>query len=407
MSYGAEPMEVDFEGLHLACLAGGNGNGKSALLDAITWALWGRSRARREDDLVRQGATEMEVELCCAAGGGRYRVLRKRTLRRSGGTAALELQAMGDGAYRSITGSTIAETQSRLNEILKLGYETFINSSFLLQGRADEFTVKPPSQRKAVLADILGLDHYDRLAERARERSRARAARATSLRDAMAAVESELARRPALQEELVDRKCERDRANLALREADANLKLAQAERQRLAMQEQDLMRTEQDIAALREEIGTLLRRHDVAEQTVREADELLAHEDSIMAGAVELRRVRAEVEEMGARARRAMALQREAVPIRQEIEREAAELRGTLSSAASDEKRQAAIAKQEPTLRRQVEEHEIAEARIPTVEAERAALAAEVRTVHDEVATLEGDTKRLNAEMDPLRDRLK
>src|SRR5205807_3989947 len=116
---------------------------------------------------------------------------------------------------------------------------------------------------------------------------------------------------------------------------------------------------------------------------------------------------RAEVEEMGARAGRAMALQRDAAVIHQEIEREAAELRGTLSSAGNEEKRQAAIAKQEPTLRRQVEEHEIAEARIPTVEAERAALAAEVRGLHDEVAALQGDVKRLKAEMDPLRDRLK
>src|SRR5919202_1541581 len=407
MSYGAEPVEVDFAGLHLACLAGGNGNGKSALLDAITWALWGRSRARREDDLVRQGASKMEVELCFGAGGGRYRVPRKRTLRGSGGTAAFGLQARGGGASRSITGCTIAETQARLKEILKLGYDTFINSSFLLQGRADEFTNKPPAQRKAVLAEVLGLDRYDRLAERARERARERDAKAKSLRDAMAAVESELARRPALQEELDGKRREREGAGLALREAEANLKLAQAERQRLAMQEQELMRTEQDIAALREEIGTLLQRHDAAEQTVREADELLAHEVSIMAGVDELRRVRAEVEDMGARAGRAMALQREAAVIHQEIEREAAELRSALSSAASDETRQAAIAKQEPTLRRQVEEHEMAEARIPTVEADRAALAVEVRIVHDEVATLESDTKRLKAEMDPLRDRLK
>src|SRR5256714_13902827 len=110
MSYGAEPVEVDFADLRLACLAGGNGNGKSALLDAITWALWGRSRARREDDLVRQGATEMEGELCFGAGGGHHRVLRKRTPRRRGGTAApeLQVQAMGDGTYRSITRSTIA-----------------------------------------------------------------------------------------------------------------------------------------------------------------------------------------------------------------------------------------------------------------------------------------------------------
>src|SRR5919198_4315442 len=88
MSYGAEPVEVDFAGLRLACLAGGNGNGKSALLDAITWALWGRSRARREDDLVRQGATEMEVELCFGAGGGRHPAPRKRPPRRRRGAGA-------------------------------------------------------------------------------------------------------------------------------------------------------------------------------------------------------------------------------------------------------------------------------------------------------------------------------
>src|SRR5256714_8274473 len=156
---------------------------------------------------------------------------------------------MGDGPTPPTPASTTPKTQPRLNEILKLGYETFINSSFLLQGRADEFTNKPPVQRKAVLAEILGLDRYDRLAERARERSRALDAKAKSLRDAMAAVESELARRPALQEELDGIRRERKGAELALREAEADLKLAQAERQRLAMQEHELMRTEQDIAA--------------------------------------------------------------------------------------------------------------------------------------------------------------
>src|SRR2546423_7525312 len=98
MSYGAGPVGVGFAGLHLACLAGGNGNGKSALLDAITWALWGRSRARREDDLVRQGATEMEVELCFGAGGGRHFLPPQRPQRRNRRTAASELEALGDAA---------------------------------------------------------------------------------------------------------------------------------------------------------------------------------------------------------------------------------------------------------------------------------------------------------------------
>ena len=38
--------ELSFEGLHVACLCGDNGNGKSALLDAMTWALWGKARAK-------------------------------------------------------------------------------------------------------------------------------------------------------------------------------------------------------------------------------------------------------------------------------------------------------------------------------------------------------------------------
>ncbi len=42
MCYRGEGVALDLSGVQLACLSGENGSGKSALLGAITWALWGK-----------------------------------------------------------------------------------------------------------------------------------------------------------------------------------------------------------------------------------------------------------------------------------------------------------------------------------------------------------------------------
>ncbi|MBI3177249.1 MAG: AAA family ATPase, partial [Chloroflexi bacterium] len=52
------PDPLDFTGLHVACLSGQNGAGKTSLLDAMTWALWGRARAKTDEELIHQGASE-------------------------------------------------------------------------------------------------------------------------------------------------------------------------------------------------------------------------------------------------------------------------------------------------------------------------------------------------------------
>ena len=167
------PQPLDLDGISIACLAGNNGAGKSSLLDAMTWALWGRARARRDDELIHLGQEEMQVEFTFDLEGNRYRVLRQR-LAGKRGRSVLELQISdGDGIFRSISENTIRETQNKITRILRLDYDTFVNSAFLLQGRADEFTIKTAGERKQILSDILGLSQWEEFEEQAKTRIKA------------------------------------------------------------------------------------------------------------------------------------------------------------------------------------------------------------------------------------------
>ena len=196
---------LSFEGIHVACLCGDNGNGKSAIFDAITWALWGKSRARNDDDLIHSGQSEMEIELEFISGEQQYRVLRKHAKKPSkarAGQTILELQIAGNGTFRPISGNSLLETQQKIIDILNLDYEMFKNSAFLRQGHADEFSIKRPGERKEILANILGLSHYDELESRAKEQSSKRRTEADRLEIAITDFELQLANKVKYEDEI-------------------------------------------------------------------------------------------------------------------------------------------------------------------------------------------------------------
>ena len=162
MCYRDDVPPLEFDGIHLACLTGDNGHGKSAIIDAITWALWGKARAGSDDDLIHTARNEMEVEFDFTVAERLYRIVRKRNRPKklgSPGQPSLELQISQGNGFLPITGNTIAQTQQKLIDILHMDYDTFINSAYLRQGRADEFTRQAAAKRKDILGNILGLSH--------------------------------------------------------------------------------------------------------------------------------------------------------------------------------------------------------------------------------------------------------
>jgi exonuclease SbcC len=242
-----DPGPLSFEGIHIACLAGPNGSGKSSLLDAITWALWGKARVNAPDDLIHQGQTEMRVALTFDLTGSLFRVIRQR---KSGkrGTSLLEMQGW-DGetnSWRGISEKTIRETQQKIEALLRLDYETFVNSAFLVQGRADEFTTKTPGLRKQVLSNILGLSRWEDFEQRARDRIAETKIGMNRLDGRLDEIDRELSQREAHENELAA-------AESAAQEVASRLEVAEK-------QWASLEQTRHELITLQRQIDDLTRR---------------------------------------------------------------------------------------------------------------------------------------------------
>ena len=315
MSYGDEGAEVDFD-FHIACLSGNNGDGKSALLDAITWALWGMARgvagsgAGSEDLIHADGdADEALVEFTFRLGEGLYRVVRRRHRKRGGGVT-LEAWDSERAAFRPLTSVTQRETQTMISRLLRMEYETFINSAFLLQGRADEFTRRRPTERKQILADILNLGQYDELAQRARDQARDARARAAQLAAEIERLSEEAGREAECLAEVerLEKTVAQTQEQLAAAEASheetrQQVTTLEAQDSRLRDLEANLQQVEQEREALARQIAAFQERAAANRAIV-------ARKEEIAAGAAELARLRAEESVLAQKAQEVAALLR-------------------------------------------------------------------------------------------------
>ena len=258
LSYRNNVPRLNLDGIHVACLSGDNGHGKSALLDAITWALWGSARSRSQEELIFQGETEMSVDLEFRADSERYRVSRRYVKPKGGrqGSTMLDFfQLMSDGTYLPIVGNSIRETETKIRNLLHMDYETFTSSAFLLQGKSDLFTTSTPSKRKELLGEVLGLEWYEKLSEKARLLTRQKDSEASSTRFEIENIDSDLSNQQDFEARLQAAKDETGILDVKISELEDKIEIYFTELQKQSRIRIELDRLEEEQKRMSNEIN--------------------------------------------------------------------------------------------------------------------------------------------------------
>ncbi len=406
MSYTDVHEPLRFDGIHVAVLTGDNGHGKSALLDAITWALWGRARARSVDELIHSGATEMEVEFEFLLDEHQYRVIRKRQRRGKSGYSDLQFAILSEDGYKALTERSVGETERLIERTLRMSYETFTNSSFIQQGRADSFTTNSPSERKRILAEILELGYYDELESRAKERFKTCETQLADEKRLSLEWEAEIARKPTYQAEL-------DRLRVELVELEAGLKDLEQQLNVARERVTQLDSLQQQVDETRARLERFQQEQSRTESTLRERKTLRREVDAVFARAEEIERtvreldgVRQELEELTRKQHLFLPLERARAAALRTLAAEQARFEGEV---AQRDKRLAEVreaAARLPTLQVQLRRARSESGALARVETQHAELQGVVGRSREDAAEKRTVNAQLKKEMFELRARL-
>lgn len=225
-----EPVEIDFTTFDLACISGQNGAGKSSILDAMTWALFGRAR-KHDESIINTQSDTAQVSFTFQYEGNIFRVLRTNP---RGDTKNVEFhlqQRESTGkpaAWKPLTERTLRETDQKIEETLRLDYETFTNAAFFLQGEADQFTQQSPSARKRILSQILGLSIWETYRKRAFRKRKGVEAEISRLEGRLTEILSELDQEKERRRQLKELKSELEEAVSARKAQEDHLENIQS-----------------------------------------------------------------------------------------------------------------------------------------------------------------------------------
>ena len=158
------PVALDFAGLELFSIAGPTGAGKSSVLDAMMFALYGHvPRMGRQGiaEMISLGSDRMSVAFDFKAGEANYRIV--RAARRKGATEAQIEALASDGEIARPLHEGVREVNEAVARILGLSFNSFTQAVVLPQGEFQRFLQSAPRERREILSKLLRLEIYTRM----------------------------------------------------------------------------------------------------------------------------------------------------------------------------------------------------------------------------------------------------
>ncbi|MHA6484502.1 sbcc family protein [Paenibacillus sp. strain BS8-2] len=297
-----EHADIDLSAVSLAAIAGRNGAGKSSAFTlAPRFALFGDVISGVSlDDLVRRGAQEMSVEFWFEHQGDAYRAIRTRSTKGKG-KSTLELQQRVNGQWESRSAEKIVDTEAVIRSLLNLDDETFTASSMILQGQANAFTGATAGKRKEILSQILGLNVYPELQERARQKASVLNIEIEKAKDKLLSLDERLADRPAKADALRYAEGQHAVALELIVKEEKSLKLSESQIALLKGKQARIQQIDREIAAIGEEIAALKDELTIQSGRLERADKILANEAAILEKSADFDQLKQQLSALEAR----------------------------------------------------------------------------------------------------------
>ena len=158
-------QELDFTELDLFAITGATGAGKSSLLDAITYALYGKVARKSEiKELVSQGEKNLKVEFQFQVKQTKYKIVRTWRYRLSSPETKFLLDRFYQGQWERCDRSV------KIENILGMEFDTFTRVILLPQGQFDEFLKGSAAKRREMLRNLGGFNIFEEMRKQASDR---------------------------------------------------------------------------------------------------------------------------------------------------------------------------------------------------------------------------------------------